>query len=623
MADFHEDEQPKQFTFGVWLDILRFAIPFKAYGGGLAVAALIIAACEVAMPYFVGRIVDHVKTGANDQLWNLGVSYFSVAVVLSVAILVFILFAGRIASGVSHDIRVASFDKLQQLSFSYFDRRPVGWIMSRLTSDCDRLSRILGWCMLDFVWGLSMVCGIAAVMLYLNWSLALTVLAVVPPLAIISVYFQQKLLVTARQVRKANAEITGSFNESIMGVQTTKSLVREQANLDEFQQPCDRMYEYSVRNMMHTAVYVPMIISLGSVMAGLALWVGGGKVLTGTLSIGTLVTFMAYAALFFEPIYEMARQFTEIQMAQAAAERIQELLNTEPEIQDSAEVRLAIAKHEQDENRSQEIALDGGPENIESIEFQQVGFSYRTGNPVLSSFNLKVRQGETIALVGPTGGGKTTIVNLLCRFYEPTTGSILLNGTDYRRRSSQWLHSNLGIVLQTPHLFSGSVTANIRYGNLAATDEQVEEAARLVHAHFFIRGLKDGYETNVGEGGNRLSTGQKQLVALARAVIAQPQIFIMDEATSSVDTETEVMIQRGIGKVLNHRTSFIIAHRLSTIQTADRILVITGGEITESGQHEELLERRGHYFRLYTHQFVSESTQAAFQEGVGCQPDSA
>ena len=608
-----EEDQPKRLSLGVWMYILRFGIPFWRQGIGLALSAFIIAGAEVAMPYFIGRIVDHVKDGNSDQLWSLGWSYYTCALVLSVAVFGFIIFAGRISSGVSHDIRIASFDKLQDLSFAYFDRRPVGWIMTRLTSDCDRLSRILGWCLLDFVWGLSMVCGIAGVMLCLNWSLALIVLAVVPPLALVSVFFQRRLLATARQVRKANAEITAGFNESIMGVQTTKSLVREEANLGEFQETCGDMYEHSVRNMLYTAVYVPLIISLGSIMAGLALWFGGGKVMANTLSIGTLVTFMSYAALFFEPIYEMARQFTEIQMAQAAAERIHELLQTDPEIQDSEEVRLAISKHANDANRPKEVALDGGPKAIESIEFQQVGFAYTEKNPVLGSFSLRVRRGETIALVGPTGGGKTTIVNLLCRFYEPTAGSILLNGVDYRQRSTEWLHANLGIVLQTPHLFSGSVADNIRYGRLTATDEEIIEAAKVVDAHDFITALRDGYDTNVGEGGNRLSTGQKQLVALARAVIAEPEIIVMDEATSSVDTETEALIQSGIEQVLENRTSFIIAHRLSTIRSADRILVIDGGEIAESGTHEELLQRRGHYFRLYTQQFSSSATQAAFQ----------
>jgi ATP-binding cassette subfamily B protein len=321
------------------------------------------------------------------------------------------------------------------------------------------------------------------------------------------------------------------------------------------------------------------------------------QVTIGGLTVGQLVTFLQYAAFLQHPAQELAHAITMVQGAQASAERVQGLLDTDPEIVDSPEVQENIRA----------TGSDGHSRTIDTIEFRDVTFSYKAGQTVLRNFNLTVRAGDTIALVGPTGGGKTTIVGLACRFYEPTSGQVLINGIDYRQRSLTWLQSNLGMVLQQPHLFSGTVRENIRYGRLDATDAQIEEAARLTNAHEFITGLEKGYDTQVGEGGNKLSTGQKQLIALARAIIADPQIFVMDEATSSVDTHTERAIQNAVERVLDGRISFVIAHRLSTIRSADRIIVIDAGQIVEEGTHHDLLARRGTYYALYTNQFTHES----------------
>jgi ATP-binding cassette subfamily B protein len=294
------------------------------------------------------------------------------------------------------------------------------------------------------------------------------------------------------------------------------------------------------------------------------------------------------------PAQELANTVTMIQGAQASAERVQGLLDTDPEIKDGPDV----------------LPIQRAPTSIESIEFRDVTFQYKAGQTVLRDFNLTVRAGETIALVGPTGGGKSTIVGLTCRFYEPTSGQVLINGIDYRRLPLKWLQSSLGMVLQQPHLFSGTVRENIRYGRLDATDAQIEDAARMTNAHEFITSLEQGYDTPVGEGGNKLSTGQKQLIALARAIIANPQIFVMDEATSSVDTHTERAIQDAVDRVVRDRISFVIAHRLSTIKSADRILFIAGGQIVEEGSHHELLAKRGRYYELYTNQFTHEREDA-------------
>ena len=459
------------------------------------------------------------------------------------------------------------------------------------------------WFALDLCWGTFSIIGITAAMLWLDVRLALAVLVIVPPLTVFTVFFQRRLLESSRKIRRTNSQITANYNECIQGVRTTKTLVRESANLGEFQELSTTMERASMRNALQSAVYLPAVIVLGSVGVGLALWRGGVEIreMTG-LTLGTLVAFMQYAALFAMPIQELARRFTELQSAQAAAERVQSLLDTEPEIGDSPQVIRALQTHEPTPG----WAPDGGPDRIESIEFRDVVFRYNDAETILDGFNLTVHAGQTVALVGPTGGGKTTIVNLVARFYEVTDGAVLINGTDVRERSLAWLQSSLGVVLQTPHLFSGPIRENIRYADLDATDDRVEQAARLSGAHEFISGLDAGYETAVGEGGTRLSTGQRQLISLARAILADPQIFIMDEATSSVDTETERLIQVGIEAVLEGRIALVIAHRLSTIRRADAILLIDSGRIVERGTHKELIARRGRYHALYTKQYQRE-----------------
>jgi ATP-binding cassette subfamily B protein len=355
-----------------------------------------------------------------------------------------------------------------------------------------------------------------------------------------------------------------------------------------------------------------MMLSVCGIGTALALRFGGLGVMHGQMTLGALATFLQIVFFVQFPIQELTNSITQIQGAQASAERVQSLLDADVEIQDSPAVIERIANHSAHDG-DPHLAIDGMTAKVHSIEFRNVGFAYKGGQTVLKDFNLFVRAGESIALVGPTGGGKTTIVGLACRFYEPTEGQILINGVDYRQRSLKWLQSNLGMVLQQPHLFSGTVKENIRYGKLSATDEQIIHAAKMTGAHEFIEQLKDGYGAAVGEGGNQLSTGQKQLIALARAIIAQPQIFVMDEATSSVDTQTERAIQSAIDRILSNRISFVIAHRLSTIKSADRILVIEGGRIIEDGNHRSLIRRRGHYSDLYTNQFTHEREEAALQ----------
>jgi ATP-binding cassette subfamily B protein len=479
--------------------------------------------------------------------------------------------------------------------------------MARMTSDCERLSNILAWGFLDLVWGSTMMLGIAIAMLVMNAKLALVVLAIMPALAWVSARFQRRILKSARRVRATNSRITASYNEAIMGVLTSKAFVREQPNQHEFRHLAGTMYGSSVLNMTQAAIYVPIVITLASLATGLALAIGGIDLLGGAISAGTLVAFMAYTRHFFDPVEQLGHWFAEMQMAQASAERILSLIEAEPEIQDSAAVKQAMTRS-QHLPGGQRFAADGGDARIQRIELRHVSFAYDPARPVLQNIDLTVHQGETIAIVGPTGGGKTTLVNLICRFYEPTSGQVLIDGVDYRARSLHWLQSNLGMVLQSAHVFSGSILDNIRYGRLEASNAEVERAARLAGAHEFIEHMERGYATEVGEGGGRLSAGQKQLVSFARAILADPQILIMDEATSSVDTETEQRIQQGLANVLAGRIAFVIAHRLSTIRNASRIVVVEAGRITEVGTHDALMAARGHYYELYRQQSLQESS---------------
>ena len=350
---------------------------------------------------------------------------------------------------------------------------------------------------------------------------------------------------------------------------------------------------------MFSALFLPIVISMGSIGTGFALWLGGGNVISGTISFGTFVMFITYTVQFFDPVSQLAGTIAELQNAQASAERIINLIETQPDIWDRKDV---IEKYGD--------LFNGKKENWEpihgDIEFKDVCFSYKNGETVLENFNLKVKKGATIALVGETGSGKSTLVNLICRFYEPISGEILIDGKDYRERSLLWLQSSIGYVLQSPHLFSGTIRENIRYGKLEASDDEIEAAAKLVNAHGFIMKTDKGYDSQVGEGGGNLSTGEKQLISFARAIVSNPALFVLDEATSSIDTETERMIQNAIEKVLSDRTSFVVAHRLSTIVSADKILVIRNGKITESGTHRELLKKKGYYYNLYTNQLLEE-----------------
>ena len=604
MQQFEEQDYTKRFDLSLWKKILHYAKDYYRDLARLGICMGITAGCDVVFPLLTSYAIDHFIPNLNHPGGTEGLPAFIVAYLLLLAVQVYSIFrflylGGKVETGVCYTIRRMGFRKLQELPFSYYDRMPVGYLMSRMTSDAQRLAETIGWSLLDLCYGVVMILAASVTMFLLDWKMTLAVLLVVPPLAVISWWFQQRILKSYRAVRKTNSQITGAFNEGIMGAKTTKTLVREEMNAEEFTKLTHEMKRSSVRAASLSAVYLPIVVSLGSLATAYALWQGGQSVLVGGMTLGVLQVFVNYTVQFFQPIRDIAATFAEMQSAQAAAERVMTLLETQPDIVDSPEVEAKFGDnfHPKKENWP---VLKG------DVEFCHVDFQYKEGEKVLSDFNLKVRAGETIALVGPTGAGKSTVVNLVCRFYEPTAGEIKIDGVNYKERSQLWLESNLGYVLQEPRLFSGTIRDNIRYARLDATDAEVEAAARLVNAEPFILKMDKGYDADVGEGGSRLSTGEKQLISFARAILADPRIFVLDEATSSVDTQTEQIIQQAISRVLTGRTSFIIAHRLSTIRTADRILVIDGGKIKEMGTHQELLRLKGAYYNLYTNQFQEE-----------------
>ncbi len=591
-----------------WRTILSFAAnrrrSFIVIMGGGMLAGII----DTAMSFMSRWAIDgFMIPGSREHLGLFAFCALGLQLLMAALTLVYCRAAGRLEANLTADVRKAAYTRLQSMSFSYFDKTSTGHLISRLTGDISRITEMISWTCIDLGWGAMAVVASLLAMFLVNLKLALITIVAVPVVAVLSVWFQKKILKYQRKTRRLNSMITASVNEGIMGAQTSKTLDREELNNEEFRVQTRDMYKASMRSATISAIYMPLASLVISLVSGLVLIAGGHDVQHGVLTIGTLNFFLNIGNMMFEPIRNFAGIFAEFQSCKAAAERVADVLVSVSEIEDKPE---AVAKYGD--------FFQPKKENWEPIrgdvDFDHVSFWYQEGEPVLTDFDLHVKAGENIALVGETGGGKSTIVNLACRFYEPKEGAIYIDGVDYRERSQIWLQSNLGYVLQTPHLFSGSILENIRYGRLEATDEEVREAARLVGADEFIQKLEKGYDTDAGEGGSNMSTGQKQLISFARAILADPAIFVLDEATSSIDTETEQRIQAAADKLLRGRTSFIIAHRLSTVRNADRILVIDGGKVLEQGSHQELMAKKGRYWELYQNQFRREKLDQSVEE---------
>ncbi len=585
VVEFREEEFSTEFNGQTVLRILGLTKPHWPWLIGFVVTIGIVSALDAYFTFLGKQIIDEgILAGDRVALFQIIRTYALLTIVQVINVFGFIYLAGVLGERVQYDLRKNTFNHLQNLSLSYFDRTPVGWIMSRVTSDSERIAQLVTWGLLDVTWGLLNIGTAVYFMLVINWQLALIVLMMIPILIIIAAQFKKKILLQFRLVRKINSKITGAYNEQIAGVRVIKALNREVTSLDEFSELTSEMYNASYRAAWLSALFLPTVQFVSALAIGAIAWYGGLQVPLAGITIGGIQAFISYITFMMWPIQDLARVYAEMQHAIASAERVFSLTDSTPEVQDKPD------------------AFDPG--SIQGdISFENIDFFYEKETLVLENFNFNVRRGETVALVGPTGGGKSTIVNLVSRFYEPSQGRITIGGQDYTDFSLHAIHSRIGMVLQTPHLFSGTVRENLRYGRLDASADEIQNAAEIAGAHDFITKLEKGYDTEVGEGGILLSVGQKQLISLARALLADPEIFIMDEATSSVDTLTEALIQQGMAALTDERTSFIIAHRLSTIKRADRILVIENGKILEMGTHAELLEDKGHYYKLYTEQF--------------------
>ena len=583
--------------------ILGLVRPHWRHVAGFLLAISIISVLESWFTYQGKRIIDEVIIPQDTSaLGGILINYLIIALGFGTGVFIFIYLTGILGQRVQYELRQRLFTHLQTLSLGYYDRTPVGWIMSRLTSDTERIAELVTWGLLDTAWAATNMLAASAFMLYINWQLAIVVLALMPVLIVVALWFRRKIVLQFRIARRINSIITGALNENISGVRVVKALTRERANLSEFRGRTEEMYRASYRAAWLSALFLPLVQVISALALVIIVLRGGQLAMEGALTIGGIQAFISYLIIMLWPIQDLARVYAGLQQAVASAERTFSLIDTQPELTDRAE------------------AFDPGS-LAGDIEFDHVDFRYEAEKTVLKDFTLTVHQGETIAIVGPTGAGKTSIVNLVCRFYEPSAGTIRIAGVDYTRYRMSAIQSRIGMVLQTPQLFSGTILENIRYGRLDATDEEVFTATRLAGADSFIQRLEAGYESGVGEGGVLLSTGQKQLISLARAVLAEPDIFIMDEATSSVDTLTESLIQQGMETLMKQATSFVIAHRLSTIRRADRILLLQDGRIEELGTHRELLRQRGHYYRLYTRQF-REQAERAWDPWNGASPAS-
>jgi ATP-binding cassette subfamily B protein len=587
--EFEEEEYSSKIDNKTLKRIIGLARPHLTWVIGFLITIAIVSILDGYFTFLSKKIIDEAIIPKDLLVLNKYVIRYGALLILQACgVFVFIYLVAILGERIRYDLRKSMFNHLQELSLSYYSRTPVGWIMARVTSDSERVSDLMTWGVLDSTWAVINIVTSSIFMFIINWRLALIVLLIIPILVYVAVQFRKKIIQQYRTVRKVNSKITASYNESITGVRVVKALCREDENLREFGELTHNMYRSSYRAAWLSALFLPVVQIISNLALGVIIWYGGWQSSIGWITIGGIQAFASYITFMMWPVQDMARVYAEMQHSIASAERIFSLIDAVPDVKDK-EVTVPT-----------ETILS-------ELEFDRVDFYYEKEKPVLSDFSLKVKPGEMIALVGPTGGGKTTIVNLLCRFYEPKNGVIRIGGVDYTDLTMHDIQSRIGIVLQTPHLFSGTIRENIRYGKLDATDEEIESAAKTAGADEFIRGMEKGYLQEVGEGGNQLSVGQKQLISLARAVLAKPEIFIMDEATSSVDTLTEALIQQGMEALMKGRISFIIAHRLSTIKRANRIILIDNGQITEMGTHQELLRSGGHYYNLYTQQFRHES----------------
>ena len=581
--------------------IVPYARKYSRTLATMVICGLIGTGMDIALPLFQRYALNHFIAGGTTDTLPLFIVIYVLAIVAA-GCATFIACKGAMTTEVSmnRDLRNAAFNHLQTLSFSYFNQNSVGYIHSRVMSDTSRIGGLVSWTLMDCVWHTSYLIGAVVVMLVINVRLALMVTAILPLMVIFFSLFQRKLILANRQIRELNSRITGDFNEAITGAKTIKTLTIEDRMAKDFVADTQEYRNTSVRAARLRGGFSVTMHMASSLALAIVLWQGG---LIAASEVGTFSMFMSYAQGMMEPVRWIVDAISDIITTQVNIERLTRLLGTPSDVSDTPEV---IEKYGDSFNPRRE--------NWEPIRgdiaFEDVSFCYPDGDEyVLEHFSLEIPFGSNIAIVGETGAGKSTLVNLVCRFFEPTSGRVLIDGRDARERSQLWLHSAIGYVLQLPHLFSGTIRENLLYGNPNATDEEIARALELVSADEVVARMDKGIDTDVGEGGDLLSTGEKQLISFARAILADPRILVLDEATASVDTLTEQKIQSAIDTVIRGRTSIVIAHRLSTVRNADLILVVNDGKIVEQGTHRDLLAAKGPYYRLFTRQYEDEATK--------------
>lgn len=604
MQDFQEDDKVSKVSIGIWRRLFQIIKPLKK-----DIILLVLLATSIA---FLDALVNIINVYALEKFiegnkYHLLPGYITIniiyAIVFGLNVWLFIRKGSYIESNVNYLIRKEAFNNLQKLSFDYFDVTPQGWIMARMTSDSKRLSNIVSWTVIDAVWSLLFMIFTLIVLFIYSPTLALIVLASVPIMFGVALIFRKQILNSHRLSRKYNSMATAKYSEAFLGAKTTKTLVIEEDNLNEFKDVTNNLRKTTIRAVGISSLFSSVLLFMTYVTLGFVMYFGGGLVVKRLIELPILFLFIRATTNFFDPIMLLTQIMSSIQQAQASAERVIGLIETKPTIEDTNEV---VEKYGDLLNPK----FENFKPIIGDIEYKNIKFQYKEDEVILDNFNLKIKAGSKVALVGHTGSGKTTLVNLLARFYEPTEGEVLIDGVNYKNFSQSYLHSQLGYVLQSPHLFSTTIFENIRYGKLDATMDEVVEVAKVIGIHDFIMSLDKGYDTHVGEGGNLLSMGQKQLISFARALIRDPRILILDEATSSIDSKSEELIIKATKTILNNRTSLIVAHRLSTIVDSDLIVLLKMGKIIEMGKHEELLKLRGEYFELYKNQFLQEKRES-------------
>ena len=584
-----------------WLGIpklLPYVRPYKKIIVQMVTLGMLSSLADSAYPLFNQYAINNfIGQGTLKGLPVFIALYVIVLTLQTIDNYITVAMCGKVEMSVNRDLRNASFSHLQELSLFYFNTNNVGYIHARVMSDSGKIGEMIAWRFMDIVWQLSYIIFVLIMMLTINLKLALIIFMLIPIVVILVAVFQKKLLVINRKIREINSKITGNFNEGITGASSIKTLVVEDKIQEDFEKDTGKMRSTAVRSVRYSAFFTAIVTLVSSLALAIVLWYGGSLSVEGLMTIGTISVFASYALGIMEPIQNIVVTISEIIAIQVNIERFTRLMETKSDVSDRPDV---IEKYGDTFNPKKE----NWEELKGDIEFKDITFRYPDGEEnVLENFNLKVPQGKRVAIVGETGAGKSTLVNLVCRFYKPTKGQILIDGHDAADRSIGWLHNSIGYVLQTPHLFSGSVRENLKYGKEDATDEEIWTALDLVAAGDVVRRMEKGLDSDVGEGGNLLSTGEKQLLSFARAIISDPRILILDEATASIDTVTEKKIQNAIKVMTKGRTTFAIAHRLSTITDYDVILVVDDGRIVESGTHEELMIAGGRYFELFTRQF--------------------